>query len=364
MARQRNVYPTSEIPHLWAHQTQASARNPQGSLFFEGRTIYSYRTSWPLAALRPHKKRPALVLTNCERCSVTTAQHQSAVNLAVSHLTAIAVPSPALNDHRSAGDQHGGNIAHLFKRAADYLTKAQRAMTHSTVAWRRREAMQALADARTYCAHFGIRRKIPDFPAAEWDAALARAQAIENPDPVRDAKRLKARERRQAAARKGLEHIFNSYCAEVEAFNAAYAAANLPTSAEHWRATGQWQSRLTDLRAPYLPWKMRRKVSELFTLPEVANDRPRDTLLRVNGDQIETSRGARIPLDHAPRIWALVQACRNTGRAYTRNGHTEHAGQYAIDAVDTDGTLRAGCHSIKYAELELMARTLGYVVAP
>lgn len=44
----RQVYPTNEIAHLWAHQTQAAARNSQATLFFRGNTIFSYRLSWPL----------------------------------------------------------------------------------------------------------------------------------------------------------------------------------------------------------------------------------------------------------------------------------------------------------------------------
>jgi hypothetical protein len=109
-----------------------------------------------------------------------------------------------------------------------------------------------------------------------------------------------------------------------------------------------------------------RKLQNLFDLPrrESTGDYLEHpiggaVLLRVSGDQIESSMGARIPLEHAPRIWTLVQACRSSGRAYERNGHTEHAGPYAIDSVSAEGELRAGCHTIPYAELELLARALG-----
>ena len=395
MARQRNVYPTSEVPHLWAHQTQVSARNPQGNLFFEGRTIYSYRTSWPLATIYEKHKgamrrssvsgrgplldstvRAAmsdagvLVLTNCDRYGNTTAKHQGAVNRAVNHLPAIAVPNPCIGTN--ASECHADNLAHLLSAAANGLSKAKRVMTASNVRWRREHAEGNVADARTYCAHFGIRRKIPDFPAAEWDAALARAQAIESPDPVRDAKRFKARERRHELERQALRADFDHHCAAIAAWNVAVEKARegLPDASAEWRATGAWPARLNvGGYPPNLYGKPGRRLRQAFSAEWPATlsahvGRDGNTLLRVNGNQIETSQGARIPLDHAPRIWALVQACRNTGRPYTRNGHTEHAGQYAIDAVDTDGTLRAGCHSIKYAELELMARTLGYVVAP
>ena len=37
MKRQRKVFPTNEIPHLWFHRTQEEARNNGGNLFFEER---------------------------------------------------------------------------------------------------------------------------------------------------------------------------------------------------------------------------------------------------------------------------------------------------------------------------------------
>lgn len=83
----RQVFPTNEIPHKWAHQAQESARNPGGNLYFKGPTIYSYRDSWPLARIYGPKKDGArLVLTNSGRYSVTTVGHQHAVNMAVLHL--------------------------------------------------------------------------------------------------------------------------------------------------------------------------------------------------------------------------------------------------------------------------------------
>lgn len=87
-----------------------------------------------------------------------------------------------------------------------------------------------------------------------------------------------------------------------------------------------------------------------------------DTLLRVKGDTIQTSRGADMPIAHAPLIWATVQRCMRTGHEYVRNGHTLHAGVFIVDRIKPDGTLIAGCHTIAYAELERMAVTLGYAV--
>jgi len=72
MARERHVFPTSEIPHKWAHATQSDARNNGGNLYFRGDTIYSYRDSWPLARIYRHKKRGVLVLSNSDRATGAT----------------------------------------------------------------------------------------------------------------------------------------------------------------------------------------------------------------------------------------------------------------------------------------------------
>ena len=72
MARERHIFPTSEIPHKWAHATQSDARNQRGNLYFRGDTIYSYRDSWPLARIYRHKKRGVLVLSNSDRATGAT----------------------------------------------------------------------------------------------------------------------------------------------------------------------------------------------------------------------------------------------------------------------------------------------------
>jgi hypothetical protein len=352
----RHVFPTSEIPHLWANQTQEDARNNGGNLFFEGATIYSYRHSWPLARIYQNKRGAArmanvntirertLVLTNSDRVSNTTAKHQSDVNRAAQHLPCVAVPrvTPVYGDKMSAYD-HARNMAYFAEQIAEHLAKAKRAMQVSTVDWRTASAQGLHQNALDYSAFFGIRRKVAPFPAAEFDAARERAQRIETPDPVRDAAKIRARERK--AARE--EALTAEYRAKLEAHYAEQAST--------WRAGGNMQH-------PEWWRALSRKMKQTLTgrrygwagLPDVSA-----CMLRVSGDQIESSLGASIPLEHAPRIWALVQACRSSGRAYEKNGHTEHAGPYAIDSVSAQGELKAGCHTIPYAELELLARTLG-----
>jgi len=46
--RAKHVFGTGEIPHLWAHKVQDSARNARGNLYFENDTIFSYGGHFPI----------------------------------------------------------------------------------------------------------------------------------------------------------------------------------------------------------------------------------------------------------------------------------------------------------------------------
>src|SRR6185437_10456082 len=95
--RAREVFPTREIAHLWAHQTQASARNPQGNFFFQNRTIYSYGGHFPIACIVDigKSKRKAVFFTT-RSASITTAGHCSDVRHSIPpSMPVILVPDPA-----------------------------------------------------------------------------------------------------------------------------------------------------------------------------------------------------------------------------------------------------------------------------
>ena len=348
MARQKHVFPTGEIAHLWAHQTQDDARNPQGNLYFRGATLYSYRDSYPIAKI--FKKKAATLVLHVENTySNTTAGHCSDARRATSHLPSIVVPDVVPDSAYSRGG-HAQNIKFLVDKAAEHLSKAQRALQVSTVSWRRNVARGALEDAEAYSKFFGIRRKVPAFPELAWNAAIARAERIENPDPVQDAKRFRAREQRAKVAGEVGEYR-EEMARSMTA--AGHCVGYRALIGKRWPAA---IARLTGKTARPFYHAMAQRTDWRLGLGYPA-DGP--VMLRVNGEEIETSQGARIPLDHAPRVWRLVQAVISSGRPYVRNGRTEHAGPYPIDRVDVDGTVKAGCHTIPHSELRSMARQLG-----
>ena len=81
--------------------------------------------------------------------------------------------------------------------------------------------------------------------------------------------------------------------------------------------------------------------------------------LRIKGDELQTSRGARVPLDHAIKAFRLIKRLHDTGQAYERNGYSVHLGAFVLDAVDNCGNVRAGCHCVEWPEIERIATLAG-----
>jgi hypothetical protein len=48
-------YVREDVAHVWAHQLQSHARNKRGNFYFQGDTIYSYGSHFPIAKHVEHK---------------------------------------------------------------------------------------------------------------------------------------------------------------------------------------------------------------------------------------------------------------------------------------------------------------------
>jgi hypothetical protein len=81
--------------------------------------------------------------------------------------------------------------------------------------------------------------------------------------------------------------------------------------------------------------------------------------LRIKGEELQTSRGARVPLEHAVKAFRTIKRLHDKGQAYERNGHTIHLGHFALDAIDSAGNVRAGCHEVAWEEIARVATLAG-----
>jgi hypothetical protein len=290
----RHVYPNHEIPHLWAHQSQDEARNSTGSFYFEGPTIYSYNSHFPIARHVTNERGERAVLFTTAHHSVTTSGHCSAVASAIPpDIPVFRVP----HVRNSWGDlpNHTDNVESYVRRISELLGKAKRARVNRD--WHQREALGLREQLRRYVAFFDLSDvAVPE--SDELNALQAWITAHEEEE----------RQRREEAARLAEEERRREQAEQIQRFYAG------------------------DPHVSYIPG-----VSPM---------------LRVVGDEVQTSLGARFPVSHARRGLAFIHKVRESGREYIRNGHTINLGHYVIDRIEPDGTVHAGCHVVKWEEIE------------
>jgi hypothetical protein len=237
------------------------------------------------------------VLINAETYSPTTGKQLSALRHACSHLEAYTVDYP----NASTKDAHRENFRAMVEEYERLILKAGRARKYADTWLSCADTL--LYSANRYAARFKIGNRLKPVKPANVEQIKERA-----------AKQAKAERARKAAERKKMLAEFNE-------------------KAPLWRAGA----------GPYaLPYR--------WDLPPI---------LRVNGDTVETSHGASFPVTDAPAAIAMVRACVEHKRDWERNGEQVRLGSFRLDKINADGTVKAGCHTVAYKEVEYIATQLG-----
>ena len=83
----------------------------------------------------------------------------------------------------------------------------------------------------------------------------------------------------------------------------------------------------------------------------------RKTLLRLSSDgkTVETSKRAYFPIEDAKRAIRFVKAIVKKGEPWKRNGERFKIGIYHLDTVSACGDVKAGCHHVKFEEIERLS---------
>lgn len=321
-----------EVAHKWASQSQDEGRNSTKNIYFRGRTIYSYGSHFPMASFVEPKlakrlgKNPGVVLKTSRSYSNTTAKHLNYVSRAINHCITIYADNPV----PTSNTDHEDNIARMIRgiqALAEQQAKAVKASYTGSI-------NSAIDNLDKYVTLFALRKnKQLRTMLGYYNDPLAWAK-IAGVDLVKaeakNAKRLAniaAEESAKEFARvKRLEQIKHL----------------TPLAVKHWRQGGGINDRLP---VPDVSEQWFYVSSVIYELP---------TMLRLKGNEIETSRQARISVETAKRIWPSLQAKQNPGDVEGYRGvGFNHAVEFVI-----------GCHRIPYCELELMAIELGLVETP
>lgn len=168
----KKVVSSDQVCHLWAHQTQSDARNANGSLSFNGKTIYSYGSHFPIARHVENKKGESAILFTTRDYSVTTSGHKSAVRSAIPRdATVFYVEHPENTPAKS-------DLEAMEQQAARLVLKSKRSRAYKDLYLI--DAQNKLKSAVLIAEFFGIKYTPKESSALEGMAEdLKKAQAAE-----------------------------------------------------------------------------------------------------------------------------------------------------------------------------------------
>lgn len=386
----RLKYVFDDPTHVWANPRksdgsgfeQDNARNQGANIYFKTsndgtRVLYSYRDSYPIASLFTHKKKQVVLLRSGKPYSVTTAKHMHMGQNASRHIeTRFTVPVVVAGyDGKPDAGYHAQNLADYVERINASILEFSKARASRRIEWAHKEASSLWIECRDYAKFFGLKLpKLPKLPLIDVD----KMRVIKDREILADAKREAKRKAENAACEA-------KHATEVKAWEESGACKHLTLHSYSERYSCEQQTRRDEWEAnkPALIAAWKSGTGKSNSLQLVGYDDY--ALLRVKLDEdsklhnVETSQGVSVPVAGragATRLLSFLQACKADGRTYKANGHTEHIGNFTVssfgpigygnsaepnavrDAVaitDEQWVLVAGCHRIRWSEVESIA---------
>lgn len=295
----RIVVNKREVAHLWAHKAQHHAKTSTGNFYFHDSTIFSYGYHFPIATFINNNNGDEAVLVTTRTYSVTTASHISMVKRAITHLDNVFhVPLTSGDYHNTDVDLLKMYVNSYRERISAQQTTVVRARAERNRNWAFDSLVKLVNEANNFCRFFGLTDTFE--VASDFDSLKATLQQTAN-------------EKRKETIKRNRE---------IAKINA--------DKVKRWIA-GE------NVQLPY-------HLDKVY--------------LRIEGEEVVTSKGARFPVSHATKGLMFVQAVVASGKEYQRNGHTIRLGHYVIDKVDVNGNVVAGCHKVGYDEIQRIAPML------
>lgn len=303
----QTTFKNAMVAHIWAQQSQERGHSGNWSFYFEKETIYSYRDTFPLArfvTIGKGKNKRRCVLITSEGYSHTTDVHRGLVKGAIPSSVPEFLMPGLLIDPTEEGAKK--KIRAFYNGLIqERLTKAARARTEKE--WHLTKAEDLRKMAQSFSDFFKWGWKVPELNVdPEVNADL---EAIKENLKIQAAKDKRKKDRRCAEQRKQSQDLFIA-----------------------WR----------DGLQPVCPVSHR---------PDDGTD-----LLTVCRDRILTSQRAEIPVAHAARVYKALKAIK--ARVPQPVTCSIRVGHFTIEAMDGQGTITAGCHKIKWEEIERIAQIL------
>lgn len=307
----RTVFTNSEVAHVWARQKQKEGRDLFGFIFFEGPSIYSCGRHFEMARFIQGGR--AVLFNNNTHLRSTIGKQRLVLEAIDRNKTTIVrvIEFPS------------GEVMpkHVARKNIDY---------HVSLICKEVEREKR---AKLYSYEGLVLNRLIEFK--------------------RMVDALKLRQYLKKSERVYLQD--NAYDILLEGYHDKIAA-RAEKRAERDRKEAEKYAERARLRAldaqeKLKEWREGANVSVYYADP---------IALRVKGDHIETTMGAKVPIDRSKELWALISHMVDTNQSWVRNGKTFEIGHYSVDRIDPDGTTKIGCHTLEFNEMKTVAQSLGW----
>lgn len=307
-----------DTAHRWAHQIGTFSKVPGGRLYFNGDTIYSYGSHFPIArhvTLGKGENRRSAILFTTRDHSNTTSRHKHEVRRAIpSGVTVFYVDNVRAGEQaeyypKDAKAQHAHNLKLIADEISATALKFQKARVNKDGYAGRIDSL--ISQYNGYIQFFKLRTKKID----NTDLAAVIGDLAAAADRARKAEIAKAHKEQKEREKKNAESIHKWLTGEPVQF----------------------------------PWSVDRIYLRSFVL---GSDKV-----------IESSRNAYVPYDEAKRTYDIITKLRARREAFVANGREIKVGDYSVKRIDPDGTVVIGCHVIKFEELHDLAVRCNWIDA-
>ena len=306
----KTVFNNNECMHVYAQQSNDQGRTNNGSVFFNGKTIYSYGHYFPMC----HFIDDNTAFVNSSSYSMSTSAHQEELRGAILHYKKFYIPTQLLNVFLISNKFDKSFQDELIKHAFDSRDE------HLKNATKRR---------KIYLKH-------NDVGSAIWD--LKNARSIFNHFNKKPPVKLE----------RAISELKNDVTDILATFSDVLAKAKIKNDRQNAAIQKQLLKNADKWRSNTLkPGESIRGLNK--------------TLMRVNLERgiIETSKNANFPIVDAKLAFLLIRRMREAKCEFKKNAaNIVKLGHYTIDSVDKKGNVKAACHYIEWDQIEACAREL------
>lgn len=349
----------SMVAHLWANEKKESGKG--SNLFFEGRSIYSYGYHFEVGRIVRNKCGEKAYLLNDKYYSSSTCKHQRCVRSAIP--TGSKVFSVGYNMSDDGSMAFITSQLELIKEVIEKYKKVRTELSYRDI-W---ETFKNLMD---YIEFFdmGTPRRLLKKSANEWlgtNHELSRKSDKIKREHVRELKRIF-----QILLNHQALKILGTVNVVVDEVCGEGTWAKYTIRCQRWtegcekreaivleKARKEEEARNKALEERIQMWKSG-EISQLSYYCWSENDQP-NVWLRIKNGKIETSKGIKVELTEAERLWRLIKVFHNGGQFQHDLALDVTGYRWAFNRYEND-MLTARCHRIAYSEMESIAKQLGW----